>query len=149
MALALNLNLPNVEVKDTSRISVFYKHFQPDNTGRFIPTLYRNNVKKAKQQFLEHLAETKKLILRISATTDIAQNEYFQLCNQQDITFKSEMMETLTADVNTLIKQVIETIETDENTDLYEKVSIDLIVKDKESDRPQTKEVEIADELPF
>lgn len=146
MPLSLNLNLANVEITKQSPISVFYKHFLPNKDGRFVPTLYRNAQTKAKEQFLADLAKTKEVIMDISATMDYEKNEWFRLTQQTNLKFDTSDVEQLKTMINEVVKQTMSAIAKDEHRDLYDRISIDLIIAD--SNREQTQpQAEVDDVL--
>ena len=122
--LNLNLNIQNVQVEQQAPINVFYKVFAPDTTGRMVPTLIRNSGNsKAKDTFVSLLAKSKSLILNITAQVD---DKWIQLAPQSTLTFT----EVSKDDVSEVIRQVMSQIaQQDENKDLYDRISIDLIAK--------------------
>ena len=127
--LNLNLNIQNVQVEQQAPINVFYKVFAPDTTGRMVPTLIRNSGNsKAKDTFVSLLAKSKSLILNITAQVD---DKWIQLAPQSTLTFT----EVSKDDVSEVIRQVMSQIaQQDENKDLYDRISIDLIAKNEDAD---------------
>ena len=134
--LNLNLNIQNVQVEQQAPINVFYKVFAPDTTGRMIPTLIRNSENsKAKDTFVSLLAKSKSLILNITAQID---NKWIQLAPQSTLTFSKVSQDELKEDVSEIVRQVMSQISQDENKDLYERISIDLIATTTKLQEPET-----------
>ena len=134
--LNLNIQVQNVQVEQQAPINVFYKVFLPDTTGRMIPTLIRNSENsKAKDTFVSLLAKSKSLILNITAQID---NKWIQLAPQSTLTFSKVSQDELKEDVSEIVRQVMSQISQDENKDLYERISIDLIATTTKLQEPET-----------
>ena len=145
--LNLNIQVPNVQVEQQAPISVYYKVFAPDTTGRMVPTLIRNTEDyKAKDRFLFLLSKSRSLILNITASVD---NKWVQLASQTKLTFTNKGK--LKDDVSHIIKQVMSQIANDSHHDLYEKISIDLIAVNTDANIKLQSEVNEEDNesIPF
>ena len=132
--LNLNIQVQNVQVEQQAPINVFYKVFAPDTTGRMIPTLIRNSgASRAKDTFISFLSKSRSLILNITA--QIADGKWIQLAPQSTLTFtKKASQDKLKDDVSDIVRQVMSQIAQDDNCDLYERISIDLIAINKDID---------------
>ena len=129
--LNLNIQVPNVQVEQQAPISVFYKVFAPDTTGRMIPTLIRNSgTSRAKDTFISFLSKSRSLILNITAQID---NKWIQLAPQSTLTFTKVSQDKLKDDVSDIVRQVMSQIAQDDNRDLYERISIDLIATNEDT----------------
>ena len=129
--LNLNIKVQNVSVEQNAPINVFYKVFAPDTTGRMIPTLIRNSENsKAKDTFIKLLAKSKSLILNITAQVN---DKWIQLTPQSTLTFQKVSQEELKDDVSEIVRQIMSQIAQDENKDLYERISIDLIATNEDT----------------
>lgn len=129
--LTLNLNIPNVQVEQQAPINVYYKVFAPNPMGRMVPTLIRNTEKtKAKDTFVSLLSKSKSLILNITAQLD---DKWVQVAPQSVLTFSKSSQDELKDDVSDIIKQIMSQISKDDNCDLYEKISIDLIATNEDT----------------
>lgn len=127
--LNLHIQVPGVEVEQQAPINVFYKVFAPNPTGRMVPTLIRNEgTSKAKDRFLFLLSKSRSLILNVTA--QIADDKWVQVAPQATLTFENRG--TLKDDVSDIVKQIMSQIAQDENRDLYNRVSIDLIAINKD-----------------
>ena len=134
--LNLNIQVPSVRVEQQAPINVFYKVFAPDTTGRMIPTLIRNSENsKAKDTFVSLLAKSKSLILNITAQVN---DKWIQLAPQSTLTFSKVSQDELKEDVSEIVRQVMSQISHDENKDLYERISIDLIATTTKLQEPET-----------
>lgn len=130
--LNLNIQVQNVSVEQQAPINVFYKVFAPNPTGRMVPTLIRNSEKvKAKDAFISLLAKSKSLILNITAQID---DKWVQLTPQSVLTFSKVSQDELKDNVSDIVRQVMSQIAQDENKDLYDRISIDLIAKNEDAD---------------
>lgn len=124
----LNIQVPNVTVEQQAPISVYYKVFAPNPAGRMVPTLIRNSADyKAKDRFLFLLSKSRSLILNITGQLG---DKWVQIVPQTTLTFKNPGK--LKDDVSDIVKQIMSQIAQDDNRDLYEKVSIDLIAINKD-----------------
>ena len=153
--LNLNIQVQNVQVEQQAPINVFYKVFAPDATGRMIPTLIRNSrTSKAKDTFISLLAKSKSMILNVTA--QVADDKWIQLAPQSTLTFTKKLSkDKLKDDVTDIVKQVMSQIAQDDNRDLYERISIDLIATNEDTniqlEKPKTTStIEVNDEsIPF
>ena len=147
--LNLNIQVQNVSVEQNAPINVFYKVFAPNHTGRMVPTLIRNSENsKAKDTFISLLAKSKSLILNITAQVN---DKWVQLAPQSTLTFSKVSQDKLKDDVSNIVKQVMSQIAQDENKDLYDRISIDLIAKNEDADikLQEIAEIKEDDEIPF
>ena len=147
--LNLNLNIQNVQVEQKAPINVFYKVFAPDTTGRMVPTLIRNSENsKAKDTFVSLLAKSKSLILNITAQVN---DKWIQLTPQTILTFTKVSKDELKDDVSEIVRQVMSQIAQDDNSDLYERISIDLIATNEDTNITLPTEVNEEDDesIPF
>lgn len=129
--LNLNIQVQGVTVEQQAPINIFYKVFAPNFEGRMVPTLIRNEgAYKAKDRFLFLLSKSRSLILNVTA--QIADDKWVQLAPQATLTFKNQG--SLKDDVSDIVRQIMTQIANDSNRDLYEKVSIDLIAVNKDTD---------------
>lgn len=150
--LNLNIQVQNVQVEQQAPINIFYKVFAPDTTGRMVPTLIRNSgASKAKDIFVSLLAESKSLILNITAQID---DRWIQLAPQSKLTFANKAKDKLKDDVSDIVRQVMSQIAQDSNVDLYEKISVDLIATNQDPNiqlqEPEIQEVNEEDGvIPF
>lgn len=150
--LNLNIQVQNVQVEQQAPISVFYKVFAPNPVGRMVPTLIRNSgTSKAKDIFVSLLAESKSLILNITAQVD---DRWIQLAPQSKLTFANKAKDKLKDDVSDIVRQVMSQIAQDSNVDLYEKISVDLIATNQDPNiqlqEPEIQEVNEEDGvIPF
>ena len=129
--LNLNIQVQNVQVEQQAPINVFYKVFAPNPTGRMVPTLIRNSEKvKAKDAFISLLAKSKSLILNITAQID---DKWVQLTPQSVLTFSKVSQDELKDNVSDIVRQVMSQIAQDDNRDLYERISIDLICTNEDT----------------
>ena len=130
--LNLNIQVQNVQVEQQAPINVFYKVFAPNPTGRMVPTLIRNSENsKAKDTFVSLLAKSKSLILNITAQID---NKWVQLTPQSVLTFSKVSQDELKDNVSDIVRQVMSQIAQDGDIDLYDRISIDLIAKNEDTD---------------
>lgn len=131
--LNLNIQVQNVQVEQQAPISVYYKVFAPTSDGRMVPTLIRNSgTSRAKDTFISLLSKSRSLILNITA--QITDDKWIQLAPQSTLTFtKKVSQDKLRNDVSDIVKQVMHQIAQDDNHDLYEKISIDLIATNKDT----------------
>ena len=142
--LNLNIQVQNVQVEQQAPINVFYKVFAPNPTGRMVPTLIRNSENsKAKDTFVSLLAKSKSLILNITAQID---NKWVQLTPQSVLTFSKVSQDELKDNVSDIVRQVMSQIAQDENKDLYDRISIDLIAKNEDADIKLQEIAEIKEE---
>ena len=142
--LNLNIQVQNVSVEQQAPINVFYKVFAPNPTGRMVPTLIRNSEKvKAKDAFISLLAKSKSLILNITAQID---DKWVQLTPQSVLTFSKVSQDELKDNVSDIVRQVMSQIAQDENKDLYDRISIDLIAKNEDADIKLQEIAEIKEE---
>ena len=147
--LNLNIQVQNVSVEQNAPINVFYKVFAPNPVGRMVPTLIRNSENsKAKDTFISLLAKSKSLILNITAQVN---DKWVQLAPQSTLTFSKVSQDKLKDDVSNIVKQVMSQIAQDENKDLYDRISIDLIAKNEDADikLQEIAEIKEDDEIPF
>ena len=129
--LNLNLNIQNVQVEQQAPINVFYKVFAPNPVGRMVPTLIRNSENsKAKDTFVSLLAKSKSLILNITAQID---DKWVQLTPQSVLTFSKVSQDELKDNVSDIVRQVMSQIAQDSDMDLYDRISIDLIAKNEDT----------------
>lgn len=129
---SLNLNVQGVKVEQQAPISVFYKVFAPNPVGRMVPTLIRNSgTYKAKDTFVSLLSKSKSLILNITAQLD---DKWIQLVPQSVLTFSTSSKNELKEEVSEIVRQIMSQISQEDNIDLYEKISIDLIATNKDTD---------------
>ena len=130
--LNLNIQVQNVQVEQQAPINVFYKVFAPDTTGRMIPTLIRNSENsKAKDTFISLLAKSKSLILNITAQVN---DKWVQLTPQTTLTFTKKIsQDELKNNVSDIVKQVMSQIAHDSDIDLYDRISIDLIATNEDT----------------
>ena len=142
--LNLNIQVQNVRVEQQAPINVFYKVFAPNPIGKMVPTLIRNsgNV-KAKDTFISLLAKSKSLILNITAQVN---DKWVQLTPQSVLTFSKVSQDELKDNVSDIVRQVMSQIAQDENLDLYERISIDLIAKNEDADIKLQEIAEIKEE---
>lgn len=151
--LNLNIQVQNVQVEQQAPINVFYKVFAPNPVGRMVPTLIRNSgTSRAKDTFISFLSKSRSLILNITA--QIADDKWIQLAPQSTLTFtKKVSQDKLKDDVSDIVRQVMSQITQDDNCDLYEKISIDLIAVNKDVDIKLQEVAEINEEdneiIPF
>ena len=124
--LNLNIQVQNVSVEQQAPINVFYKVFAPNPVGRMVPTLIRNSENsKAKDTFISLLAKSKSLILNITAQVN---DKWIQLTPQTTLTFTKKISQDKLKDsVSDIVRQVMSQIAQDENRDIYDRISIDLI----------------------
>lgn len=125
--LDLNIQVSGVQVEQQAPISVFYKVFAPSSDGRMIPTLIRNSgTSRAKDTFISFLSKSRSLILNITA--QIADDKWIQLAPQSKLTFEQKLSrDKLKDDVSDIVRQVMSQIAQQDDRDLYERISIDLI----------------------
>ena len=129
--LNLNIQVPSVKVEQQAPINVFYKVFAPNPTGRMVPTLIRNSENsKAKDTFISLLAKSKSLILNITAQVN---DKWVQLAPQSTLTFSKVSQDELKDDISDIVRQVMSQIAQDENKDLYDRISIDLIATNEDT----------------
>lgn len=129
--LNLNIQVQNVQVEQQAPINVFYKVFAPNPVGRMVPTLIRNSEKmKAKDTFVSLLAKSRSLILNITAQVN---DKWVQLTPQSVLTFSKSSQDELKNEVSEIVRQIMSQISKDENNDLYERISIDLIAKNDDT----------------
>ena len=130
--LNLNIQVQNVQVEQQAPINVFYKVFAPNSDGRMVPTLIRNSENsKAKDTFVSLLAKSKSLILNITAQIG---DKWVQLTPQSVLTFtKKVSQDKLKDNVSDIVKQVMSQIAQYDDRDLYERISIDLIVTNEDT----------------
>lgn len=127
--LNLNIQVSGVTVEQQAPINIYYKVFAPTSDGRMVPTLIRNEgAYKAKDRFLFLLSKSRSLILNITAQVN---DKWIQLVPQSVLTFKNPGH--LKDDVSDIVKQIMSQISNDDNMDLYEKISIDLIATNKDT----------------
>ena len=142
--LNLNIQVQNVSVEQQAPINVFYKVFAPNHTGRMVPTLIRNSENsKAKDTFVSLLAKSKSLILNITAQID---DKWVQLTPQSVLTFSKVSQDELKDNVSDIVKQVMSQISKDSDIDLYDRISLDLIVKNEDADIKLQEIAEIKEE---
>ena len=127
----LNIQVQNVRVEQPAPINVFYKVFAPNHTGRMVPTLIRNNGKeKAKDIFVALLEKSKALILNITAQIDL---KWEHIPPHTVLTFTEGSQDEIKEQVSEIIRQVMSQIAKDEHRDLYDRISLDLIVKNEDA----------------
>lgn len=148
--LNLNIQVQGVQVEQNAPINVFYKVFAPNSIGRMVPTLIRNTEKtKAKDTFVSLLAKSKSLILNITGQLD---DKWIQLTPQSVLTFQKSSQEELKDEVSEIVRQIMSQISRDDNIDLYERISIDLIAKNDDTSLELQEVSEISDDddvIPF
>lgn len=128
--LNLNIQVQNVQVEQQAPINVFYKVFAPASDGRMVPTLIRNSgTLKAKDAFISFLSKSRSLILNITAQVD---DKWVHLAPQSTLTFSKVSQDELKNNVSDIVKQIMSQIAQDENKDLYERISIDLIITNED-----------------
>lgn len=151
--LNLNIQVSGVKVEQQAPINIFYKVFAPNPIGRMVPTLIRNSGEmKAKDTFVALLSKSKSLILNITAQLD---DKWIQLVPQSVLTFEKSSRDELKEEVSEIVKQVMSQIAQDDNRDLYERISIDLIATNEDTniklqESESTKEItEVEDDESF
>ena len=149
--LNLNIQVPNITVEQQAPINVFYKVFAPNPVGRMVPTLIRNSgTSRAKDTFISFISKSKSLILNVTA--QIADGKWIQLTPQTTLTFQKKVsQDKLKDNVSDIVRQVMSQIAQDENRDLYERISIDLIATNTDIDinLQEVSEIKEDDEIPF